>query len=153
MAPDAARQPSVDATRVLEAHLSHGIGDSPFDSDVWHDRVNAALVVESRAGATVGDLERIAGTRADLHSRLALLQKHGFIDVEGTAVRARFPILIRDDQREYMRVVSRAAGPIERAMRGSWHALLDDLAARGWQDWSYHIAWSQTMDLGSRGRR
>jgi hypothetical protein len=143
-----ARQPALDGRRVLEAHLSHGIGESPFDSDVWHDRVNAALVLESRAGATLGDLDRIAGTRADLESRLALLRKHGFVDVDGARVRTRFPILVGDDQRAYMKAVSEAAGHIERAMRGSWQELLDAVAALGWREWAYHIVWSQTMDSG-----
>jgi uncharacterized protein YndB with AHSA1/START domain len=143
-----AAQPAADAVRVLQAHLSHGIGESPFDSDVWHDPINAALVLESRDGTTLDDLDRIAGTRADLETRLALLQKHGFVDVDGTTVRTRFPILIGGDQREYMTAVSEAAGHIEQAMRAEWQALLDHLRDRGWQDWAYHVVWSQTMDSG-----
>jgi hypothetical protein len=134
--------------RVLEAHLSHGIGASPFDSAIWHDELNAALIVRSRSGAAIADLERVAGQREDLPARLLELEKAGFLHREGDRVRTAFPVLIGAERTAYGALVSNAAASIEQRMRGDWRALLEDLRARGWTEWSYHFVWSQTMDSG-----
>ena len=55
------QQSGVKARTRLEAHLSHGIGRSPFDSDLWRDETNAALIVRARSGATRGELEAVTG--------------------------------------------------------------------------------------------
>jgi hypothetical protein len=133
---------------ILEAHLSHGIGESPFDSDVWHDPTNAALIVRARGGATAAELQLIAGGEEELGSRLASLQKHGFLQRDGTIVRSAFPVLIGRDRERYMRIVSDAAARIERQTRSHWQALVNRISAAGWREWAYHFVWSQTMDSG-----
>jgi hypothetical protein len=145
----AGQQSGIKAREILEAHLSHGIGSSPFDSDVWRDETNAALIVRARFGATRSQLETLAGNRDELESRLASLRQHGFVRLDGTLVRAAFPIVIEDAHDLYMHVISEAARRIDAEMRGKWQALLNDLEARGWADWAYHFVWSQTMDSGS----
>lgn len=144
--PQGVGQPT--SRRVLEAHLSHGIGASPFDSDVWHDERNAALVVASRSGTTIAELQRIAGDRQDLSARLLKLHQDGFLRHEGDRVRAAFPILVGQERDTYFGLVSQAAASIEGKMRAEWRALLRDLSTRGWAAWSYHFVWSQTMDSG-----
>jgi hypothetical protein len=133
---------------VLEAHLSHGIGPSPFDSDIWHDELNATFVVRSRLGATIAELQQVAGDRQDLSARLLKLQQDGFLRREGDRVRATFPVLVAHERDTYLELVSEAAATIEEQMRAEWQALLRALNERGWAAWSYHFVWSQTMDSG-----
>jgi hypothetical protein len=137
-----------DSRRVLEAHLSHGIGASPFDSDAWHDATNAALIVASRSGATIAELQQIAGGKQDLAARLQTLQQQGFLRQDDDRIRTAFPILLGDERETYAALVSDAAAIIEHTMTGEWKGLLRDLEARGWAAWSYHFVWSQTMDSG-----
>jgi hypothetical protein len=113
-----------------------------------HDPTNAALIVRARGGATAADLRLIAGGEKDLASRLASLQKHGFLRRDGTIVRTAFPILIGRDRERYMRIVSDAAARIEPETRSQWQALIDRVSAAGWGEWAYHFVWSQTMDSG-----
>jgi hypothetical protein len=136
------------ARRVLEAHLSHGIGASPFDSDIWHDELNATLVVRSARGAALAELRQITGDPQDLSARLLKLEQAGFLRVESGRVRTTFPILIGRDRTTYEALLSNAAASIERRMRADWEELLGDLEARGWAEWAYHFVWSQTMDSG-----
>jgi hypothetical protein len=143
-----ADNPIADARRILEAHLSHGIGASPFDSDVWHDQVNAALIVSARSGATMAELRQAAGDPPDLPARLETLRQEGFLRLDGDSVRAAFPVLIGKDRDDYFEIVARAAGAIDEQMRGSWQALVRELESRGWAGWSYHFVWSQVMDSG-----
>jgi hypothetical protein len=137
-----------DAQRILRAHLSHGIGASAFDSDVWDDPTNAALIVGARSGAAVADLQRLTGHERDFSQRLTRLERAGFLRREGDRVRAAFPILIGKAQLAYSAIASQVASRIEKEMRANWRALLRNLNARGWQDWAYHFVWSQTMDSG-----
>ena len=141
-------QSGVKARAILEAHLSHGIGRSPFDSDVWRDETNAAIIVKARSGVTRGELEAVTASREELDSRLALLRQRGFVRFDGSLIRAAFPIVIEEAHGRYMRLISEAASRVYAEMRGAWQRLLADLDARGWADWSYHFVWSQTMDSG-----
>jgi hypothetical protein len=143
------QRPGVPASReVLEAHLSHGIGASPFDSDAWHDELNATLILRSRSGATTADLEQITHDPQDVSARLLKLERAGFLRRDGGRVRATFPILIGPDRDTYLGLVAKAAASIEQRMRPEWQVLLRDLRARGWIEWAYHFVWSQTMDSG-----
>jgi len=141
-------QSGINSREILEAHLSHGIGDSPFDSDLWRDETNAALIVHARLGATRAELEAVTRDQGELNSRLASLREQGFIRFDGALIRAAFPIVIEEAHDQYMRVISEAARHVDADMRARWQALLDELKARGWSDWSYHFVWSQTMDSG-----
>jgi hypothetical protein len=142
------QQSSVRPRAILEAHLSHGIGRSPFDSDLWRDETNAALIVRARSGVTRGELEAVTGGLKDLDSRLAALRQQGFVRLDGSLIRAAFPIVLEEAHGRYMRLISESASRIYTEMRGAWQGLLDDLGARGWAEWSYHFVWSQTMDSG-----
>src|SRR5687767_7446888 len=114
----AARQQSaVTAREILEAHLSHGIGASAFDSDVWRDETNAALIVGARSGIRRRELERLAG-RESLDERLETLREKGFLRVDGALVRTTFPILVGEAHTTYMRLISAAARQIY--MQGTW---------------------------------
>jgi hypothetical protein len=73
-------QPTVSAREFLEAHLSHGIGDRPFDSDVWRDEINAAPIVAARSGVRRDALEKLAVNREGLDSRLETFGKKAFFD-------------------------------------------------------------------------
>lgn len=137
-----------DARRVLAAHLSHGIGASPFDSDVWHDDVNATLIVGARSGATLPQLQEIVGDQHDVAARLRKLEEAGFVRRSGELVQAAFPILIGEERDAYHASLLRAAAGIDREMRPHWQSLLGDLSARGWAEWAYHFVWSQVMDSG-----
>jgi hypothetical protein len=137
-----------DAHHILDAHLSHGIGKSPFDSDVWKDQLNATLILGARSGATVADLQRLSGHREDLSERLATLERAGFLRHDAGRLQAAFPIIIDQKQHAYSAIVSQLAGRIEKEMRADWQTLLHDLSARGWTAWAYHFVWSQTMDSG-----
>jgi hypothetical protein len=137
-----------DAGRILGAHLSHGIGASPFDSDAWRDEVNATVIVKARSALTVEELRHILGDRPDLSARLLRLERDGFIRRDGERVRTAFPILIGKERDAYRALVAEAAATIENEMRADWQILLRDLNARGWGHWSYHFVWSQTMDSG-----
>jgi hypothetical protein len=137
-----------DARRILAAHLSHGIGADPFDSDLWHDDLNAALIVSARSGATTAELQKIVRDPGDLSARLLKLEHGGFVRREGERVRAAFPILVGRARDTYQELVSEAATSIEKEERIGWQTLLRDLSARGWAEWSYHFVWSETMDSG-----
>jgi hypothetical protein len=137
-----------DARRILGAHLSHGIGAAPFDSDAWRDEVNATIIVKARSESTMAALREMVGDQRDLSARLLKLEQDGFLRRDGDRVRAAFPILIGQDRNTYRALVSEAAATIEKEMRTHWQTLLRDLNARGWGEWSYHFVWSQTMDSG-----
>jgi hypothetical protein len=143
------QDPGLPVSRVvLQAHLSHGIGASPFDSDVWHDEVNATLVMRSRSGTTTAELQQVTGDQQDLSARLIKLERDGFLRRAGDRVRTAFPILVGQARTSYFELVSLAAASIENTMRAEWQGLLQALSARGWAAWAYHFVWSQTMDSG-----
>jgi hypothetical protein len=133
----ARQQSTVTAREILEAHLSHGIGASAFDADVWRDETNAELIVAARSGVRRNQLERLAGSREDLDSRLESLRQKGFLRLDGALVRTTFPILVAEAHSRYMRLISDAARQVY--MQGTWQALVADLARRNWTDWSYHF--------------
>jgi hypothetical protein len=146
LAQERARKPA--PREILEAHLSHGIGQSPFDSGLWRDETNAEILVRAGTGARITSLLDILDDRAALLSRMRELEHQKFLVLRPREIRTTFPIVIERDRERYMRLVSDAAARIDEELRGEWQTLLDDLGARGWTEWAYHFVWSQTMDSG-----
>jgi hypothetical protein len=135
-----------DPLKVLAAHLSHGIGESPLDSPLVRDRLNAALLVAARRGASRADLLRLVPARQDLDERLAALEKARLIFRHGDGIRTTFPILVGRHSEQYYRLVSRTAARSYAKILPHVRALVKELRERGWSQWSYHFVWSQVFD-------
>lgn len=133
-------------SEIISAHLSHGIGVSPFDAAIAWDSVAGAFMIQARNGASLQALGTIEPDPDTLRAKLAQLTRAGLLDVRGDSAFATLPILLGRERDAYRRVTDGAARRVLRAMRPELESLLMELEKRGWEEWSYHFLWSQLFD-------
>jgi hypothetical protein len=135
-----------DSRAVLQAHLSHGLGESPFDSPLVRDSLAAAVVLATRDCAAVSSLQVRFGS-ADGDVRIFhQLEEAGLIERRGARFCAAFPIVIGDRQERYARITADLADMAYDEIAADLATLLDDIRERGWEHWGYHFVWSQLFD-------
>jgi hypothetical protein len=128
---------------MLDAHISHGIGASPFDSPLVHDSVGAELIVRA---ADCAPASRLSGLHPGASDLLERLRSEGLVVVSKGEVCTAFPVLLNDRQARYAAMVADVA-------QGALNHLSAELAhvatlvqQQGWSDWTYHFIWSQVFD-------
>lgn len=138
-APDAATSP----TEILAARLDHGLGSGPFDSGLWTDSTNAALLLWAREPVAERELVQADSGMALRVERLVV---EGLLMRTGDSVRTTFPVLVGPRAESYYAVAARRARQVLARERGTLLALIDSIEAAGWGDSAYHMIWSQVMD-------
>lgn len=141
VAPDGAA-----ALEIIAAHLSHGIGGSPFDAPIAWDSVAAALVIGARHGAPLHDLRATATDPDTLRAKLTELTRAGLLELRGDSAFATLPILLDGERDAYRRITDAAARRVLQTLRPELESIMTELAGRGWEQWSYHFIWSQLFD-------
>jgi hypothetical protein len=143
--PDSALLPA-DPRVILQAHLSHGVGESLFDSPLVHDSLAAAMVVHARECAPADALWGLAEDTADGGRLLEQLRSDGLITIREGQACATFPILLAEEQATYARVTHDVAEEALEVLSTDLVALTGLLDERGWREWQYHFVWSQLFD-------
>lgn len=138
--------PTTHPVTVLEARVDHGFGDTPFDSPLWRDSVNAALLLSVGHEMPRPQLLATTGNAAEMESRLQQLERAGLLVATDSTVRTSFPLLIGSSADRYYRITARSAAEILDRFTPAIDSLLAELDRRGWQQWSYHFVWSQLLD-------
>lgn len=135
-----------DPRTILDAHISHGIGYSPFDSPLVHDSIAAEMIVRARECARVERLLTLHPDSAEGARLLGQLQSDGLVIMREGGACTTFPILLNDEQRRYATITNEAAAAAARELAGDLEGVSELLQRRGWSDWRYHFVWSQLFD-------
>jgi hypothetical protein len=143
-----AREPALpaDSRVILEAHLSHGIGDSPFDSPLVHDSVAAGMIVRAHKCAPRELLRRLADDTAHGGRLLEQLRSAGVLVLRDDKACTTFPILVGEEQRAYAKLTGDVAQEARNVLSSEFATLLRMVDKRGWREWQYHFLWSQLFD-------
>lgn len=135
-----------DPRVILEAHLSHGIGDSPFDSPLVRDSIAAAMIVRAGKCTPAGSLSAIHPDPAEGARLLERLQSDGLVVMREHQACTTFPILLDQARARYAAIASGIAEDATRELAADLAALTRLLQDKGWTDWQYHFVWSQLFD-------
>ena len=135
-----------DARAVLQAQLSHGIGESPFDSPLVHDSVPAELIVRARPCAPIAVLRQLARDTAHAGRLLEELRAGGLLVFREDRACTTFPVLVGAEQAAYAQVTREVARNIHATLSSDLVALMRTVEERGWKEWQYHFLWSQLFD-------
>jgi hypothetical protein len=135
-----------DPRAVLQAHLSHGLGESPFDSPLIHDSLAAAIIVAARDCPAVLALQRRYGVDDEEGGLLERLRDARLVEERDERLCAAFPIVTAEMQDRYVRLTDAVAQAAYDDLAADLTALLDLIRERGWRDWEYHFVWSQLFD-------
>lgn len=142
----AAGAPEADPREILRAHLSHGMGSSPLDDDLWQDSAHAALLVAAAPGVLESELISRAVPRDSGVVRIQRLLQRGLLVSDGERIRPAFPILSGSRSQRYYMVVGETAGGVLEELEPALDSLWSELDTRGWHEWRYHFLWSQLLD-------
>jgi len=135
-----------DPRVMLEAHISHGIGDSPFDSPLVHDSIAAEMIVRARECAPADRLRALHPDSAEGVRLLERLQSDGLVVMREDRVCTTFPVLLNDARGRYATITSDVAEEATRQLTEDLAAVTGLVQERGWIDWQYHFVWSQLFD-------
>jgi hypothetical protein len=135
--------PPADPRVILAAHISHGIGDSPFDSPLVHDSSAAELIVRAADCTTAARLRRLHPEDTGLLERL---QSAGLLVMREGRVCTAFPLLIHERQERYAAVTAEIAEEAVTELSSDFSQITALVRQRGWSDWEYHFLWSQLFD-------
>lgn len=136
-----------DPRVVLQSHLSHGLGESPFDSPLVRDSLAAAIVVAAADCPSAGAIAARFGL-TDEGGRL-LLQRLGdarLLEARGDRLCSAFPIITGKAWNRYATLTAAAAEAAHLEIGPDLTTLLELIRERGWQEWEYHFIWSQLFD-------
>lgn len=133
-----------DPRTILESHLSHGFGVSPFDDPLSQDSAHAALLVAAAPGAAEAAL--VALQTDSGRARVARLLERGLLLRNGDTLRPAFPVLTGPRAEAYYELVEAAGRQVLTAFSPQLDGLLEELDRRGWSEWRYHFLWSQLLD-------
>jgi hypothetical protein len=135
-----------DALTVLQAHISHGIGESPFDSPLIYDSVAAAILVRARRCASIGVLRNLAYDTAQADRLLEQLRVNRLLTFSEDQACTTFLVLVGAEQEAYARLTREAAESMYGTLAPELGVLMRLVEERGWKVWQYHFLWSQLFD-------
>jgi hypothetical protein len=135
-----------DPRVILEAHLSHGIGDSPFDSPLVHDSIAAEMIVRARECRPADRLRALHPDSAEGAHLLERLQTDRLVVIREDRVCSTFPVLLGDARDRYAAITSEVAEEATGQFTEDLSAITELVGARGWVEWQYHFVWSQLFD-------
>lgn len=135
-----------DPRLVLEAHISHGIGDSPFDSPLVHDSIAAEMIVRAGECAPVDRLRALHQDSAEGVRLLERLQSDRLVVMREDRACTTFPVLLNEARGRYATITSDVAEEATRQLAADLAAVTGLVQERGWIDWQYHFVWSQLFD-------
>lgn len=143
---EADREPlPADPRAILQASLSHGIGESPLDSPLLADSQVAALLVRLRRCAPATEFAGLVD-EADSTRNLDRLRAAGLVIDRDEMTCTGFPVLIDDEQAAYARLTTVVAMEALDTLSPELTVLLNQVQTRGWSEWKYHFVWSQLFD-------
>lgn len=135
-----------DPRVILGAHISHGIGDSPFDSPLVQDSMAAALIVAARDCVPTESLRQLQADADEGGRLLERLQSDDLIEVRGERACTTFPIVMDGGQTRYARLTDEVAEDAFHELSSALSTIAGLVQERGWTDWQYHFLWSQLFD-------
>jgi hypothetical protein len=135
-----------DPRVILEAHISHGIGDSPFDSPLVHDSIAAEMIVRARECAPTDGLRALHPDSAEGVRLLERLQSDRLVVMRGDRACTTFPVLLTDVRARYATITSDVAEEAARQFAEDLTAVTRMVQELGWIEWQYHVVWSQLFD-------
>lgn len=136
----------MDSRMILEAHISHGIGYSPFDSPLVQDSIAAEMIVSARECLPVSQLISIHSDSTEGSQLLLQLQSDGLVDIHEDRACTTFPLLLNDAKDRYTTITSDVAEDAMRELTEDLYAITELVQDRGWNEWQYHFVWSQLFD-------
>ncbi len=135
-----------DPRVVLQAHLSHGLGESALDSPLIHDSLAAAMIVAARDCPEVSALQTRYEVGDEEGGLLERLTDARLVEQRGERLCAAFPIVTGERRDRYVRLTDAVAEAAYDDLATDLSALLDLIRERGWHEWEYHFVWSQLFD-------
>ncbi len=130
---DSASLPA-DPRVILQAHLSHGIGENPLESPLTQDSLAAAMIVRARECAPADLLRGLAPDTAHGGRLLERVRSDGLIDIREGQACTTFPILVNEEQATYAMVTYEVAEDALKVLSSDLIELAGLVDERGWKE-------------------
>ena len=135
-----------DPRVILQAHISHGLGESPLDSPLINDSHAVAMIVRARECTPADRLRGLAQDTAHGGRLREQLRSDGLIAIRDGQTCTTFPILVNEAQATYAKVTHEIGEDALKVLSPDLVALTELVDERGWKEWQYHFVWSQLFD-------